>query len=382
MAMRLSILGCGMLGGSLALACKQADPEIHITGYDALPAHAQLLLERGALDVIAADPAQAVAQAELVVLASPLSTYAPLIAQIAPHLPPGTIVSDVGSVKTPLSALADRLPQAQVVPAHPIAGAEVSGPQAADASLFRGALLILTPLTPSNTEALQQIETLWRSLGADVIALPAALHDQIYAYVSHLPHYIAFAAAGYLASLGQHLPPQDALRRVLRIARSNPVMWRDVAMANRELLLPALAAYLAVLQHFIGELHQDPAPAAAAQDTPGMPEASALAYLPRIMAASLISTVALMERQAQLDARPFAGAGMRDLIAPATTAPQADMEAISEVAAALAHHLEGFAQRLSVFEQGLGADDVHAVEAWITQARADADQLFTLTPAA
>ena len=371
--MKIALLGAGQLGGSFAMALKEGMHDLVIKAYDPVTAHAEFLLKSGVVDAITTSPAEAVRGAELVLLASPLGTYRPLAEAIAPALAPGTIVMDLGSVKAPMLTLAALLPQARLIPAHPICGSERSGPQVARADLFRGRLCILTPEPETDPAAFGIAQTLWQATGADVIEMPVPVHDQIYAYVSHLPHIIAFVAASYFHRLGVTVTADDTmLHQFLRISRSNPLMWRDIALANREQLLPVLATYIAVLEHFATELR-------GGERTQTNDGASvAKAYLPRILAASLISNVSLHEKQSGMNLRPFGAGGMRDIVAPAAHAPEGDMEAISAVSHALADHLDAIIVDFRRLETGIGAEDAAALLAELAQMVNEAHMLVSL----
>ena len=302
-------------------------------------------------------------------LASPLRSYRVLAASIATTIRHGTIVTDLGSVKNSMDAVAALLPTARIVPAHPIAGSEKSGPAAANGDLFRGKLCILTPNATTDNDALAAVETLWHIAGADVISMPAVVHDHIYAYVSHLPHYIAFVAASYFHGLGARMTAaDDVLQKFLRISRSSPRMWTDVALENREALLPALATYVALLEHFATELR-------AGEKSEGDRVALATRLLPRILAASLISGVSLYEQQSGTSLRPFGAGGMRDMVAPAAHTPEADTEAISHHASIMADLIDGIIPTFRALEKTIGAEDEPALFGMLSAMARDAHAL-------
>lgn len=354
----------------LALRANGAD--IDVTAYDPSPAHAEELKARGGVDHIAATAADAAKGADMVLFAAPLRAYRSLAAAIAPVIENGTIVTDLGSVKGSMEALSALLPTAHLVPAHPIAGSEKSGPEAARADLFTGKLCILTPDEATDTEAFRAVEALWNLVGADVIAMPWQLHDQIYAHVSHLPHYIAFIAASYFHALGVQLQPEDTmLHQFLRISRSNPRMWTDVALENREAILPILGTYIALLEHFVMELHAGD----KEQSQPADKAMLAKTLLPRVLAASLISNVSLYEQASGKSLRAFGGAGMRDVVSPAAVTPEADTEAMSNHAVQMAELIEGIVPHLRAVEKMLGAEDEAGLYAAISQMVEDAHAL-------
>jgi len=203
-----------------------------------------------------------------------------------------------------------------------------------------------------------------------VIAMPHAVHDQIYAYVSHLPHYIAFIAASHFHALGIHVTPDDTmLMQFLRISRSNPRMWTDIALENREALLPAVATYIALLEHFATELR------AGEPGATGDSIALTKTLLPRVLAASLISSVSLYEQQSGSNLRPFGAGGMRDIVAPAAITPEADTEAMSQHASQMADILDSIIPRFRTFESMLGAVDEPALYEAISHMVEDAHAL-------
>lgn len=390
--LHIALLGAGQLGGSFMLGLREAGADIRVCAYDPAVAHSEELKSRGAVDVVCTSAIEAVRDADLVLLASPLRTYRALAQAIAPYLADGTIVTDLGSVKGSMAALCPLLPKAHIVPAHPIAGSEKSGPAAARADLFKGRLLILTPDSDTDENAFRAVEALWEMAGADVISMPHELHDQIYAHVSHLPHYIAFITASYFHQLGVRMTDEDkALQQFLRISRSNPRMWTDVALENREALLPILGTYIALLEHFATELHAGGPPLPLGEATRlserselsrsgegGVnPERADLAktLLPRVLAASLISNVSLYEQASGQSLRAFCGAGMRDVVSPATTTPEADIEAMSHHSPQMAEIIEGIIPYFRRIESLLGTDDEPSLYAAISQMVEDAHLL-------
>jgi prephenate dehydrogenase len=238
----ISLIGTGMIGGSLLLALKQAGRVRRAIGFDASADAAQKALARGIVDELAPDPAAAVRGADVVVLAVPVRATARLCEAIAGALGSDVLVTDVGSTKRDVLAAVERwLPHPErFVGAHPIAGTERSGPEAADAALFRGRRCLLTPLTSTRPELIAQVEELWRAAGAEPIRMDPVRHDQVLASVSHLPHAAAFALARAVARAEASGLSGGGFHDTTRIAASDPIMWRDVFLANREPLLLAL----------------------------------------------------------------------------------------------------------------------------------------------
>jgi prephenate dehydrogenase len=251
---RVVIIGAGLIGGSFALALKQAGAARHIVGLGRSPEAMARALELGIIDEIATNPEDAMRGAELVLIAAPVAQTAPILASLLPHLEAHTIVTDAGSTKSDVvaaarSMLGERI--GQFVPGHPIAGSEANGPDAATALLYRGKKTVLTPL-PENLDAdVEKVAAAWRACGAIIHRLTAEKHDRVFAAVSHLPHLLAFALVDDIAAK----PHADQLfryaasgfRDFTRIAGSSPEMWRDISLANRDALLGELDAYLAQL---------------------------------------------------------------------------------------------------------------------------------------
>lgn len=352
----IALIGAGHLGGSFALALKHGGADVRITAFDTDRAQAELLQDRGGVDAIAASAAEAVSGCDIVMLAVPLRSYRAIAAQIGPALPPHAIITDLGSVKHTMENLSAVLPTARLVPGHPIAGGEKSGAAAANAELFAKRLCILTPSEATDAEAVSTVETLWHMTGADVLRMPVEVHDVIYAYVSHLPHLIAFVAAEALFANGTKVETSDdTLQKFLRISRSSPRMWTDVFLENREALLPALATYIALLEHFASEL------ASGGDDQSVDMHAVATRFVPRILASSLISSVSLYEQQSDMDLRPFGAGGMRDMVAPAAIDPEKEFEAMSHNAKATAAALRTIIPLFRNLEMLIGAEDETAL---------------------
>ncbi|MBW8370843.1 MAG: prephenate dehydrogenase/arogenate dehydrogenase family protein [Thiobacillus sp.] len=250
---KLALVGTGLIGGSFALALKQAGAVREVLGVGRNPASLDAALERGLIDR-AADWAEA-GQADCILLALPVGETAAVLQNLAPYLKPGAIVTDTGSTKANViaaarAALADRF--ADFVPGHPIAGSEQSGPGAARADLYQGRKVVLTPQADTRADAVATVTALWQAAGAQVETLEAALHDRVFAAVSHLPHLAAFALVDELAQRADGDTffrfAASGFRDFTRIAGSSPEMWRDIALANREAVLAELDAYMAALQ--------------------------------------------------------------------------------------------------------------------------------------
>ena len=247
---KLTIIGTGMIGGSLALALKRRGVCATVCGYDADADSLRQALALGVIDEAAAAPAQAVADAEIAVLSAPITAAIEMLPELAPHLGAQTILSDVSSAKSALVAAARKHLRSQLanfVPAHPIAGREQSGVAAARADLFVNHTLIITPLEQTANPAKDRIREMWRQTGAEVAELSVRQHDEILAATSHLPHVLAYALVDCLAAMRDKHDvfayAAGGFADFSRIASSNPRMWRDICVANREPLLDALEAF-------------------------------------------------------------------------------------------------------------------------------------------
>lgn len=259
---RVAIIGLGLIGSSLARAVRAKMPTVALTGTDADPAVRQRVIDLGLLDDIADTPAAAVVDADLVILAVPLGAFAAVAAEIAADLSPGTVVSDVGSAKqTVIDAVRPLLPEnVHLIPAHPVAGTERSGPDAGFPTLFEDRWCILTPLEGADATAITRLAEFWTRLGSRVEVMEARHHDLVLAVTSHIPHLIAYSIVGTAADLegvtrGEVIKySAGGFRDFTRIAASDPTMWRDVFLTNKEAVLEILGRVtedLAALQRAI-----------------------------------------------------------------------------------------------------------------------------------
>ena len=258
---RVSILGLGLIGSSVARAVRQAMPTVRLTGYDADPDVRATALRIDLTDDVADSAGAAVTDADLIVLCVPVGAIGTVAGEIAADLPAEAIVTDVGSCKTDVArALALALPGIAVVPAHPVAGTERSGPEAGFATLFAGRWCILTPAADADPVAVERVASFWRRLGADVETMTPEHHDRVLAVTSHLPHLIAYSIVGTASDLEAVTESEvikysaGGFRDFTRIAASDPTMWRDVFLSNREAVLEMLGRFsedLAQLQRAI-----------------------------------------------------------------------------------------------------------------------------------
>ncbi len=258
---RVAIVGLGLIGSSIARAIKERLPQVAVTGHDANGAVRETARALGLCDHLSDDPAAAVRGADIVILAVPVGGMADAARAIAPGLAPHAMISDVGSSKAGVAAaLAKALPDHAIIPAHPVAGTENSGPAAGFATLFDGRWCILTPGADAPADAVAAVSSLWEKLGAKVDVMDAAHHDMVLAVTSHLPHLIAYTIVGTASELEEVTESEvikysaGGFRDFTRIAASDPVMWRDVFLANRDAVLATLQRFnedLTVLQQAI-----------------------------------------------------------------------------------------------------------------------------------
>lgn len=258
---RVAIVGLGLIGSSIARAIKERLPQVAVTGHDAMSEVRDIARELDFCDAIVDDPVAAVADADLVILAVPVGRMADAAAAIASGLKAEAVISDVGSSKAGVAeALAKALPRHVVIPAHPVAGTENSGPAAGFATLFEGRWCIVTPGAGAPEGAVRAVTSFWQALGARVEMMDAAHHDMVLAVTSHLPHLIAYTIVGTASELEEVTESEvikysaGGFRDFTRIAASDPVMWRDVFLANKDAVLATLQRFnedLTVLQQAI-----------------------------------------------------------------------------------------------------------------------------------
>ena len=247
---KLVVIGVGLIGGSFALALKRARAVKRVVGVGRTRRNLATALKLKVIDEASQDPARAVREADLVLLAVPVGQMAAVMSAIAPHLPAHAVVTDAGSTKSDVIACARRFLAshlARFVPGHPIAGTENSGAAAAVPDLFGERNVILTPQRETAAAATRLVQRAWQTCGARVVKLDAAEHDAILAGVSHLPHVVAYALVNMLARR-PNAPrlfglSAGGLRDTVRIAGSSPEMWADICIANRDALLAALEDY-------------------------------------------------------------------------------------------------------------------------------------------
>lgn len=247
---KVVLIGVGLIGGSFALALKQAVAASHVVGLDRDAVSLSVAQSLGIIDSFTDDIAFAVSDADLVLIATPVAQTAAILSAIYPHLQAHTIVTDAGSTKADVvvaarASLKEKI--AQFVPAHPIAGREKNGPQAAIHDLYVGKKAVITRLAENEAASVASVEQAWRACGAIIHHLSPQEHDQVFASVSHLPHLLAYALVDDVAAK----PHADRLfqyaasgfRDFTRIAGSSPEMWRDISLANRDAIVQELDSY-------------------------------------------------------------------------------------------------------------------------------------------
>ena len=258
---RVTIIGLGLIGSSLARAIRADMPTVQVTGHDADAAVRDIARRIDLCDDITDTAGASVTDADLVILCVPVRAMGAVAAEIADDLPADAIVSDVGSCKADvLAQLSTALPGRTIIPAHPVAGTENSGPEAGFATLFKGRWSIVTPPANADPAAVEKVAELWRRVGAEVDMMDPAHHDLVLAVTSHLPHLIAYTIVGTASDLEDVTQSEvikysaGGFRDFTRIAASDPTMWRDVFLANKDAVLEMLQRFsedLSALQRAI-----------------------------------------------------------------------------------------------------------------------------------
>jgi prephenate dehydrogenase len=258
---KIVLIGVGLIGGSFALSLKKAQAVTHIVGLDRHLTSLETAKRLGIIDSFTDDMASAVGDADLIVIATPVAQTAKILSAIYPYLQANTIVTDAGSTKADVvlaarNSLAKKI--SQFVPAHPIAGREKNGPEAAIDDLYVGKKVVITRLAENSNQAVELVAQAWHLCGAMIHHLSPKEHDQVFASVSHLPHLLAYALVDDIAAK----PHADRLfqyaasgfRDFTRIAGSSPEMWRDISLANRDAILEALDSYSLKIQQLRADL--------------------------------------------------------------------------------------------------------------------------------
>ncbi|MCC3861612.1 prephenate/arogenate dehydrogenase family protein [Pseudemcibacter aquimaris] len=248
---QITIIGLGLIGSSLARGIKDKELTEKLVGFDINPDYQKQILDLNLVDVLCDKITDAVKDADLVILATPVGTYAEIGKEIADHLKEGATLSDVGSVKSSvLASLEDIVPEhVHLIPAHPVAGTEQSGPDAGFASLFHDRWAIITPPKGADENAVKMLETLWKELGSNIEIMDADHHDRVLAITSHIPHLIAYNIVSTARDLEDVTKSEvikfsaGGFRDFTRIAASDPTMWRDVFLNNKDAVLEMLGRF-------------------------------------------------------------------------------------------------------------------------------------------
>ncbi|MFQ5659201.1 MAG: prephenate dehydrogenase [Gammaproteobacteria bacterium] len=262
---RLAILGVGLIGGSLARALRRAGVCTNIIGFGRNEEHLQKAVQLGVIDEYALDAARTVSDADVIVLATPLATTQPLLSRIRDSIKENAIVTDVGSAKGSIVAIAREVFNAKqlrnFIPGHPVAGTEKSGVEASFAELFEDHLLILTPLSESDKHSVDFVARMWEATGAKVVTMDVSHHDEVLAATSHLPHMLAYALVNCLAGMQERDEifkyAAGGFADFTRIASSSPQMWHDICFSNRVCLLQMLDHFGAHLSQIRNAIEHD-----------------------------------------------------------------------------------------------------------------------------
>lgn len=324
---RIAILGTGLIGASIASALAGRHVASHLALYDRDQTALKHIKISKAAHSLHANAQEAVEYAEMVILAVPPSALAGIMKDISGKLQSGCIVTDVTSIKrTAIAAIQPHMPaHSFFVPGHPIAGSERSGAEAANPNLFEDKAIILTPgLDDVLSEPVSRVRQLWEAMGSRVEYMPAPLHDRLYAYISHLPQLVAFAASSSLSS------GHELTAGAKRLSQSSPTLWEDICFANADYLreaLDELCTFLSQIRHELIEEDESTAP------VKGLPTDALLCSL---LGLNLVATTLLLEQQTGLSAQRYCGSGFRSMTSAAGQDSDSILSAISDQPRAVA----------------------------------------------
>ncbi len=344
---RITIIGLGLIGSSVARAARERHIAGTIIGCDYNEVSLAYGRKHGFIDIALSDVATAVENSDLVLIATPPSSLEDIAKAIAPSLKPNAIVMDVCSVKEhAMEAISPHIPAGvYFIPAHPIAGSEHAGVGAGRSDLFDHKRVIVTPADPTGLiPILERVTDFWRAMDARVEAMPAHLHDLVYAYVSHLPQLLAFAAGTilepYAAQVNDHSSEGELLKKFLRLSHSSTEMWIDIFLLNKTNIIKALNRYIDAVEHIKKELSEAPEDVVSESDE----LLSRTALFPRVAASCLITTVMEAEKKAGFPFARYASSGFADFTFPASQSPEGDIESIANqyqaVIAVLAEYID------------------------------------------
>ena len=351
---RVAIIGLGLIGSSLAEDIYTRKLAVRIIGFDNNPLAGEALMPKHFIQEFHTRLAEVSGPVDLVIISTPPKFFDEVAHKLSPLLKEGTIVIDTGSIKeSAIATIAPHIPPtALFIPAHPITGSERSGVGAGEANLFENRRVILTPEADALPAALDLVIHFWEKLGAKCEVMSAERHDLIYAYMSHLPHLVAYAASGTVAAFGKKHGAE--MKQFLRIGGSSPELWCDICLANESHLSGALEYYLTVLNHVIAELK---AGDGLGEVSKGKETEVVAHLLPRIAASCLVSAVTLSEKREDVKLARYAGRGFADLTAPLQSPPEADIERISHAWKQVAAVMSDFESRLRALALALKEKD-------------------------
>ena len=260
---KIAIIGLGLIGGSIGLAVKRFSNEIHLQGFAKSDLTVKTALSRGLVSEAYLDLSQINRDIDLVILATPLSSFASIVKEISPNLKDGCVITDTGSAKSKvIIEIEDILPESiHFVPGHPIAGTEMSGPEAGFADLFDNRWCVLTPSERTNLDKLNDVKAFWENLGAMVEIMDPEYHDKVLAITSHIPHLIAYNIVGTANDLANVNKKEvvkysaGGFRDFTRIAASDPIMWRDIFINNSDAVLEMLDYFSSDLDKLLSLIH-------------------------------------------------------------------------------------------------------------------------------
>lgn len=343
---RISIIGLGLIGSSIARGIKKHHIADILVGCDLSNESLNIARAQKMIDVATTDPKIAVAESQLVIIATPPASMETVAMQISPALVEGAIIMDTGSVKQcAIEAIAPHLPaHVHFIPAHPIAGSEQSGISAGRADLLHKKHVVVTPDAPLEDGILRKVNSFWNFLGARVEAMPPAIHDHLYAYISHLPQLLAFAAQHIITQT----PEEDSImQRFMRLQKSRPALWTEIFLLNKTPLLAALDNYLDVFVHIGRELQEAPE-VAPAED---ISRSEIETMFARIAASCLATTIMQAEEKSGFSYARYGGSGLHDFMAPIESPPEPHIEIISNHSRQVLPYMRHFADRLKALRE-------------------------------
>ena len=354
----IGIIGLGNIGASIALSVKQAVACETLYGFDSNEETLRYCQSEQMIDSVV--PLEKMASdCELIILAVPPHCVAEVTEKLKPHLNEDTVLTDVASVKLPILRYLEQPGNEALnfIPGHPIAGGTHEGPQHAKGDMFLRRLVLLTPPmgVAIDNPALQKVQFFWQYLDSVVELMPADFHDLVYGYVSHLPQLLAYAASATLATAETLEDETDLLYRFTRLGNSHPPLWTDIILNNQPNVVQALKNYIAMIGHIrteLGEGNEKQEEMESAEDC-GI---AARLLFPRIAASCLIATVSMLERQSGQRLARYSGAGFADVAAPASEAPEGDMELISKHYAAVNELLLKYEKHLDMLAIAIEAN--------------------------